>query len=698
VKNLVQVSKRSILFWWRLFLISSLGLFLELAVIRWISGEVRLMAYFKNLPLLAAFLGLSIGYALVGKGRDYKQAFAPLLGLFVLLVLVVGRFSSPRYLAYPGAGDEFLWGSVPYTYWLSLILFLGIVFVFFLCTVFLFIPLGQATGEEMARHAPVPAYIVNILASLTGVWTFSLLSYLQTPPLVWFGLGLFGVGLYMGGRHILSRVTVFVFVAVLVGLAIFGQGVIWSPYQRLEVEELALPRQSDGELVEVGYNLTVQQIFYQQAMNLSPEALSIFRGEIPELEDRASLYNLPYLLGSTGGRVLVVGAGMGNDVAAALRSGAAHVDAVEIDPAILALGRELHPEHPYDDPRVTLIVDDARSFFKGSIQKYDVVAFGLLDSHTLLSGLSNVRLDSFVYTLESFEEVKGHLSEDGIVVVTFAVGEGAPWIEARLGRMLAQVFGDDMVYVRSGVGGGDTVFVAGPIPPDRLAEAQMAPWRPDSAAEDVPLTTDDWPYLYMRARTVPAAYWQVLLVIGVVCFIMLWRSFPEVLHPDWHFWLLGAAFLLVEFKSVTEFALLFGTTWLVNVLAISGVLLMALAANLVVLWQPRVNLRLAYGLLFASLLLVYFFPLGLLFNLPVIIRAIGSMILLSLPLFFAGMIFSESLRRAGETAGPLASNLSGSVAGGVLEYGSLLWGIKSLYVIAALVYAGALIASWVRRK
>jgi spermidine synthase len=698
MREFIQVSKRRFLRWWLLFLVSSLGLFLELAVVRWISGEVRLMAYFKNLPLLAAFLGLSIGYALVGKGRDYKQAFAPLLGLFVVLVLVVGRFSSPGVLAYPGAGDEFLWGSVSYAYWLSLALFLGIVLIFFLCTVFLFIPLGQATGEEMARHAPVPAYIINILASLAGVWMFSFLSYLQSPPLVWFGLGLLGVGLYMGVRRTLSRLTVVIFVAVLIGLTIFGRGAIWSPYQRLEVKELSLPRRSDGAMIDVGYNLTVQQIFYQQAVDLSPEALSKLQGEIPELEDRAFLYNLPYRLGPEGGRVLIVGAGMGNDVAAALRSRAAHVDAVEIDPAILALGRELHPEHPYDDSRVTLVVDDARSFFKRSTEQYDVVAFGLLDSHTLLSGLSSVRLDSFVYTLESFEEVKGHLTEDGLVAVTFAVGEGAPWIEERLGQMLAQVFGADRVYVRSGVGGGDTVFVAGLISPDRLAEAQMSAWRPGSLAERVPLTTDDWPYLYMRARTVPAAYWQALLVVGVVCFILLRRSFPRVLRPDWHFWLLGAAFLLVEFKSVTEFALLFGTTWLVNALAISGVLLMALAANLVVLWRPRVDLRLVYGFLFASLTLVYFLPLDTLSGLPVVIRAAGGMVLLSVPLFFAGMIFSESLRRAGETAGPLASNLSGSVVGGVLEYGSLLWGVKSLYVIAALLYGGALVAFWLRRK
>lgn len=84
----IMISKQTFHRWGPLFLISSLGLFLETAVIRWIAGEVRLFSYFKNLPLLAAFLGLSVGFALVGKGRDYRPAFAPLLGLFVIAVAV----------------------------------------------------------------------------------------------------------------------------------------------------------------------------------------------------------------------------------------------------------------------------------------------------------------------------------------------------------------------------------------------------------------------------------------------------------------------------------------------------------------------------------------------------------------------------------------------------------------------------------
>jgi spermidine synthase len=681
----VLAAESSIGRWLPLFLVSAASLLLELAVIRWLSAEVRLFSYFKNLPLLAAFLGLGIGFGVVGRGRDYRPAFAPLLAVFTILVLVVGG-TDPVFLAYPGTGDEFMHYMISPQYWLAVGRFLGAVLLFFVLTMLLFIPLGQATGEEMARHAPLPAYIVNIVASVAGVWAFALLSFLETPPVMWFGTGLLAVGIYLAARQALSRVAVAIALAVLVALTLTGRAVIWSPYQRLEVREINTPTKTGGT-IKIGYELDVQRTFFQHASDFSPAVVSQLQSAI--LVDWAAMYELPYRLRPPGSRVLIVGAGMGNDTAAALRNGVAHVMAVEIDPAIIETGRRLHPERPYSDPRVITLADDARAFFRRNSARYDIIAFGLLDAHTLLSGLSNVRLDSFVFTLESLQEAKRHLTEGGLVSINFV--HSAPWVTQRLGRMLTELFGAEHVFSRQiGIG---TAFVAGAISPEQLAAHKLSRWQPDPAAAAVPMSTDDWPYLYLRARKIPAAYWQMFLLIGVACFVLMARFFPAALRPDWHFWLLGAAFLLIEFKSITEMALLFGTTWLVNALAITGVLMMVLAANVVSLWRPALDLRAIYACLFGSLALAYFFPLDALNVLGPALRALASMVLLSLPIFFAGLIFAQSLRRAGETARPLASNLSGTVAGGVLEYGSLLWGIKSLYILGALVYAGALLAA-----
>jgi spermidine synthase len=678
--------------WYPLFAISFLSLFFELAIIRWVSGEVRLFSYFKNLPLLAAFLGLAIGFGVVGKGRDTRSSFAPMLLIMALVVIGVGRFSSDK-LAYPASGDDFIWFMAPVSYWLSLGLFLGVVLVFFFLIMFLFIPLGQATGEEMARHEPVPAYIVNILASLLGVWGFSLVSYLETPPALWLAIAMIGCGAYFALRQAFSRVMLLLFMAAFSLVALLGGRAVWSPYQRLSVSELLLEQESGDEPVQVGYELDVQQVFYMNAIDLSQDFISTVDEELPGLADMAFSYDLPYRVLPQGSRVLIVGSGMGNDVAAALRGRAASVDAVEIDPVILDFGKQLHPERPYQDAKVNTVVDDARAYFNESQEEYDAIIFGFLDSHTLLSGMSTVRLDSFVYTIESFEQVRQHLADDGYAVVSFATS--APWIEERIGRMLGAVFGADNVYAHWGIAG--TTFLAGSVTTEQLSAAQLTPWQSDPSESDLPVTTDDWPYLYLRDRIIPPAYWQALVLVALVFLLITRRSFPDAVRPDWHFWLLGAAFLLIEFKSITELALLFGTTWLVNALAISGVLIMVLAANLLVLRSSRINLRWTYALLLVCLLALFFFPLELLVGLPIAIRTIGSVLLLSLPLFFSGLIFSESLRRAGETARPLASNLSGTMAGGMLEYGSLMWGIKSLYLIAIVVYLGAFVSSRIKK-
>ena len=689
--------------WGALLLMSSLSLFLEVAVIRWLSSEIRVLAYFKNLILLAAFLGLSIGFAMVRKGdenhgqRNYLRLFAYLWGIFTLVVLAMGWVTGRVRSFYPGGEDELLWAVQDSSFWLSLGVFLSIAVIFFLLCTFLFVPLGQATGEEMAKHPPIKAYAVNILASLLGVWAFSLLSYWQTPPVVWFAVGLAGMGWYLARQKLLNWPATLIFVLSLAGIAVLNAGTIWSPYSRLSLIEFNITNPRDGTPFKLGYWLNVQQTAYQNAIDLSPQGLEAMKGNIPEdlytdAVDAADAYSLPYQLVAPGSTVLIVGSGMGNDVSAALRGEAGAVDAVDIDPAIIELGRKLHPEQPYADPRVHAVVEDARSFFNQTDQTYDLVVFGLLDSHSLLSSMAGVRLDSFVYTIDSFEKVKTLLRPGGYVVVTFFTND---WIEERLGRMLAQVFGADEIYIRKSALG--TSYVAGQLSPAQQAATSTTPWQPDPAYDDMPLTTDDWPNLYLRARVIPNGYWQTMLVITLICLALMARTFPSALKPEWHFFLLGAAFLLIEFKSVTELALLFGTTWFVNSLAISGVLVMALLANLYVQRHARVNIGVAYGLLFASLALSYFFPLAWLAGWPGALKALLSTALLSLPLLFAGMIFSEALRRAGETARPLASNFLGSAAGGLLEYASLPWGIKSLYLIAAGLYLAAM-AAFFRRK
>src|SRR5215467_72466 len=120
------------------------------------------------------------------------------------------------------------------------------------------------------------------------------------------------------------------------------------------------------------------------------------------------------------------------------------------------VGQQRHPEKPYADPRVHPINNDARTFLRGTTGAYDLIVYGLLDSHTLLSHGSSVRLDSFVYTVEGLREARSRLKPDGMISLSFTV------LSEALGRkiylMLQEAF-DGRAPTCIGSEGGNTTFL-----------------------------------------------------------------------------------------------------------------------------------------------------------------------------------------------------------------------------------------------
>jgi len=144
--------------------------------------------------------------------------------------------------------------------------------------------------------------------------------------------------------------------------------------------------------------------------------------------------------------------------------------------------------------------------------------------------------------------------------------------------------------------------------------------------------------------------------------------------------------MLVEVKSIAELSLTFGSTWLVNAAVFSGILLMILLANAVVGLRVAVKPAGCYGWLGASLLLPFLTGLSWLNAWPFVWRATAGALATSLPIFFAGMVFATSFKRAREASGALAANMFGALVGGILEYASMTTGIRSLTVLALLLY------------
>ncbi|MFZ0816232.1 MAG: hypothetical protein WAM78_11975 [Candidatus Sulfotelmatobacter sp.] len=691
-------SQRSV---WRLLLASFLVLFAELAFIRWIAVEVRIFAYFKNLALLLCFLGFGMGCALVRKPTRWKMAVT---SLFALLLLVRVPWQPGRILEnlsqnLGAAADMSIWDTSASGNLLGFVTAAALSALLFLLVVWVFVPLGQVVGRQMnLTPKPLIAYSLNLAASLAGILAFLAASRLMLPPWVWMGIVLLGFALLQSDkeRRILLGALLIPLVLLLHDPSDRDHYTLWTPYQQIRFTRLYA---SNGEMS--GGIVSVNHIGYQFIVNLTTDFLSRHPMVLKEAIDE-NPYNVPFRFATPSPSVMIVGAGTGNDVAAALRHDSSSVDAVEIDPAILEIGKKEHPEHPYDSPRVSVHLTDARAFLERSTKKYDLILFGLLDSHTELSDYANMRIDNFVYTQESFQEAKAHLKPDGIIFIKFEVRR--PWMARRLKEMLASTFGKEPVVFNAAssytararcfvISSSNQVQDA--LSRDQRLADFVARNPVDSSGGDVPVTTDDWPYLYQRDKTIPRPYWSISAIIIVLALVLYSRiSGDAPRRPSLFFFCMGAGFLLLETQVISRLALFFGTTWQVNGIVISAMLTALLLANAIV-ERSRKSPSPAWNLvaLLAGLALAFWFPFERIGGSPAVVGTI-AVVVFSIPVVFAGILFATQFRGVESQSAALGANLLGAVAGGLMENFSLVVGMRALLLIAMGVYALAGVALW----
>jgi SAM-dependent methyltransferase len=689
-----------------LVLISMLSLFLEMMMIRWVSSEIRVFAYFKNLVLLACFLGFGLGCYLCRRRVQLVAMMAPLLMLTILLKTPLSPLREiivalPEMLG--GGTEVHMWGvpAMPAS-WSGTLLALAVMVPLFAVIAMAFVPAGQLVGWYLEK-APngVTAYTVNVLASLAGIGGYTLLCFLYQPPAAWMAVaGLLSVLSFWRkpqARWLLG--TCFLACVLLLSIRDHRRtNTYWSPYQKLDLRA----NYENGQIFS--YTLNTNDTWYQQIVDLSQRFVESHPEAFRERPPEWMAYNLPYRFYPDPPSVLVLGAGMGNDVAAALRNGASRVVAVEIDPLILKLGRQLHFEHPYQSSRTRVVVDDARSYMENSNDKFDLIVFSLLDSHTTASYFSNIRIDNFVYTREALARARQLLKPDGLFVVKFQVG--TPWIVGRLHALMKDTFGDEPLQFQVETTGYDTgghFFVSGSG--QRIGRAMADPSLADFVAghagmpmEPARVTTDDWPFFYQHEPGLPISVILVSLAVLLTFGWFLRQTGGTKGGVDLHFLLLGAGFMLLESQIVSRMALLFGTTWMVNSIVVSGLLLLVVAANLTYEWVPKIPVRAAYAGLFASLAASYIVPIEKLFFEAFALRAVVSTLVLCLPVFFAGIIFVSSFADAHFRGSALGSNLFGAMAGGLLESLSLWFGLRSITLLAAIIYAGSALVLLLRRR
>jgi hypothetical protein len=666
----------------RLFLSGLAALLWELILIRWLGASIRIVAYFANLVLISAFFGMGTGALLTRFRWRLESLIAPLAALATLLGVWLGGYWHVNI----GRRDELIWAGGPRGLGLSgsdaeRVLSATVILALVYCaTALLFAAFGQYIGRLFKTHPPLRAYSLEVGGSLAGIGLFALLSSWQTTPTVWFAVGFVTLAALLPPRLRDLAVVAVLGAVVLIGTRPNVSGHVWSPYYRITVEPIrtVTDRETGEEITfdpPIGNVLTVNTDFHQMTLDLSPRP-----DEHAFVTEWRRFYDRPYRdVGALPpGPLLVVGAGTGNDVAAALRNTDRRVTAVEIDPAIARLGRELHPEHPYQDPRVTLVIDDARSFFHRTDERYAMVVFGLLDSHRLLSAFSSVRLDNFIYTREAMDEVRSLLVPGGRVAVSFVTVR--PWIHERLLALLDQSFDEEtrVSVDPSGYANG-TLFVNG-----RDRETGPLASRTSQGGE-IQVPTDDWPFLYLRERAIPThnmVFIGLALLLSAGALLLLPKGERRLRLP---YFFLGAAFFLLETSNVVRMSLLYGSTWWVNTVVFAGILALVLLSNLTAhFWRAPLGLCLAA--MTVGILLAAGVPSERLLDLPPGPRAVVAVAVFLGPVYFGGLIFAQLIRRERRLFEAYGSNVLGAVLGGTGEYLSLLLGFRFLFFLALAFY------------
>ena len=560
----------------RLLLLSFLMLFVELGLIRWAGAYVIYLSFFTNFVLLASFLGVGVGFLRAGARRNLFL-IAPSALTVAILFLAVFPVEGGRVRGELQLVGGFGWSPLPT--WISL----TAIFVLAFTTM---AAIAEGVARAFGRFEPLEAYRLDILGSILGIVAFSALSLLQAPPLAW-GLVITAIFVGMLGRsHVLQLLPLAVAMLVL-GVLSYAPMTHWSPYYRVTTTPVGV----DGSIRISVNGRPHQRIMPMTYMTTHEE----FRFE-------------PYLRAPEDPLtdVLIIGAGSGNDVAVALSQGAAHVDAVEIDPLIYRLGRDLHPDHPYQDPRVSVHIEDGRSFLHDTDRRYDLVLFAIPDSLTVLAGQSSLRLESYLFTEEALREVRTHLKPDGVVSMYHYF---LPVVTDRYADTLDRVFGvAPCLDISPGAGPRPRTVLTVAMRADDLACDEV--WtRPATVPEP---DTDDHPFPYLAARGIPGFYQVTLLLIllGSALVVRVTAGPFRQMGAYLDLFFMGAAFLLLETTNVVRFALLFGTTWFVNALVFAGILF---SVYLAVEVTRRVRFRRPsrlYVALFATLVLAWAVPAG----------------------------------------------------------------------------------------
>jgi predicted membrane-bound spermidine synthase len=270
--------------------------------------------------------------------------------------------------------------------------------------------LGAIAGVVLAVHIGLP---------LLGL-KFTLLAGCLVDAV----LGLVLLNFFSGRKQFIraGAACAAVFVAL-------GAGVQLDPHKMtagvFRHGELATSRDAKILFAKDGKTATVHLVQYADATSLrtngkSDGSITLDRDAVRGSDEITMVLTagVPLALNPDTRRAAVIGIGTGLTTHTLLQSLAIeHVDTVEIEAAMAEAARGFMPRNAgaFADPRGSILIDDAKSFFSASGARYDLIISE--PSNPWVSGVASL------FTREFYRRIRGHLEPGGLLVQWFQLYE-----------------------------------------------------------------------------------------------------------------------------------------------------------------------------------------------------------------------------------------------------------------------------------
>ena len=187
----------------------------------------------------------------------------------------------------------------------------------------------------------------------------------------------------------------------------------WSPVARVDI--FSIPGEELSPSLEVSFKLVTHD-------GGAPTLLLNMQND----QDKAdiidsTIFGVPYWI-KDNPSVLIIGLGGGPDVIAGLAAGASEIKGAEVNPEMIAIVEEHYAEftgHPYMDERVRIELIDGRHLLATSMQQFDIIQLTGVDTTVASLGANPNMAENYLYTREAFGQYLEHLSDEGVLSVSF---------------------------------------------------------------------------------------------------------------------------------------------------------------------------------------------------------------------------------------------------------------------------------------